>query len=370
MKKTLIAMAVLAASGASMAQVTLYGVVGAQYQDQKTTVNAAGVATETRSNGIQNVGAIGGGRFGMRGTEDLGGGLKANFQLEATANTADGTSTATSGAVANTSTGAITGATDQLFNRQSWVGLSGGFGSIQLGRTFTPLYEAASVADVFEDTGISTLGFFNTTGADFANRSSNGLHYTTPNTLGGFVVKAMYANLEAGTGTAPTATTSNGIRVGYAAGPLAVHVATTVTDVTTASPNVTARSDGQAIGFSYDFGAAKVHAGYVKGKTQANVGTDSTVENNETNIGVSVPVGAITLLGGLGRNSRTTVATGTEDATATGSGSDWALGAYYNFSKRTVAYLKTGVFGKYDFGGPSQNSRSISATSIGVRHAF
>lgn len=360
MKKTLIAMAVLAASGASMAQVTLYGVVGAQYQDQKQTVTTAGASVETRTNGIQNVGAIGGGRFGMRGTEDLGGGLKANFQLEATANTADGTATAT-----NTTTGV-----NQLFNRQSWVGLSGGFGNIQLGRTFTPLYEAASVADVFEDTGISTLGFFNTAGADFANRSSNGLHYTTPNTLGGFVVKAMYANVEGGTGVAPTATTSTGIRVGYAAGPLAAHIATTTTDVTTAGPNVTARSDGQAIGFSYDFGAAKVHAGFVRGKTQANVGLDNTVENNETNVGVSVPVGAITLLGSLGRNSRTTVANGGETDTATGSGSDWALGAYYNFSKRTVAYLKTGVFGKYDFGGPTQNSRAIAATSIGIRHAF
>jgi predicted porin len=352
MKKTLIAMAVLAASGASMAQVTLYGVVGAGYQNQKSTVVTAGTAVDTRNDGIVNVGAIGGGRFGMRGTEDLGGGLKANFNLEATANTADGTATAS-----NTTTGV-----NQLFNRQSWVGLSGGFGEVQLGRTFTPLYNVASASDVFEDTGISTVNL------TANNRVSNGLFYTTPNTLGGFVVRAMYSTLDTGTNVTPAATTANGIRVGYVAGPFAAHVGTGLIDTTAGA--VTGRSDGSAIALTYDFGAAKLFFGAIKGKNQANVGIDTYTENTESNVGLSVPVGAITLMGAIGRNTRTQITTGAEDVTATGTGGDWALGAYYNFSKRTVAYLKTGVFNKIDFGGATVNRIETSATHVGIRHSF
>jgi predicted porin len=381
MKKTLIAMAVLAASGASMAQVTMYGVVGSAYQNQKSTVVTAGNGVDTRADGIVDVGAIGGGRLGFRGTEDLGGGLKANFNLEAGVGTSNGFTTASTTAVGTHQPGQAAGQ-NQLFNRQSWVGLSGGFGALQLGRTSSPFTDVVGASDVFGGSGITTV---NLDGALGGTRQSNGVFYTTPS-MGGFVVKAMYALLDTGTsavnGTAQT--TANGLRVGYVAGPLAVHVGSGILDSTgvvgtTQAAGVTSRTDGQAIGFSYDFGAAKLFAGATKTKAQANVGVDSTVENTDSNIGVSVPVGALTLLGGLGRNSRTSIGTGTaaagtEDVTATGTGADWVLGAYYNFSKRTVAYLKTGVFNKIDFGAnlgtANANRIETSSTSIGIRHEF
>jgi len=339
MKKTLIAMAVLAASGASMAQVTLYGVVGGQFQAQKTETNTS----ETKADGFGNVGAIGSNRFGMRGTEDLGGGLSANFNLEATANTSDGT----------------TSANQQLFNRQSWAGLSGGFGAVRLGRSTTPFFDTIGMSDPFETTGLSTIGLDGTQTA--SGRVSNSLFYTTPNTLGGFVAKALYGTSDTSTSTTPNETTNTGFSVGYSAGPLAVSFAFGNAEVVTGT---TGETDGHALSATYDFGAAKLFAGYAKTKAEANTAVDSYIENDEVNIGVTVPMGAITLLAGLGRNSRTSVLSGVEIADGTGDGNDWVLGGYYNLSKRTVAYLKTGVTGKFDFGAKTTGS------AIGIRHAF
>jgi predicted porin len=359
MKKTLIAMAVLAASGASMAQVTLYGVVGGQFQSQKTdVVNAAGVSSETKADGFGNVGAIGSSRFGMRGTEDLGGGLSANFALEATANTTDGTTT--------------TSTAGQLFNRQSWAGVSGGFGAVRLGRAKTPFTETVDMSDPFETTGLSTVDLEDSQTP--SGRVSNSLFYATPNILGGFVVKALYGLSDTGTSTTDAKTTHTGLSAGYSAGPLAISLALGVADGVAGA--VSSKTDGQALSATYDFGAAKLFAGYAKTKAKADTAFDTYTEDNETNLGVTVPMGAITLLAGIGRNSRTYVVNGAEIGaatvsgvtTGTGDGNDWVLGAYYNLSKRTVAYAKTGVVGKFDFGAGA--SREVTGSAIGIRHAF
>jgi predicted porin len=348
MKKTLIAMAVLAASGASMAQVTLYGVVGGQFQMQETkAVNTTtGVITETNADGFSNVAAIGSSRFGMRGTEDLGGGLSANFALEATANTTDGTTT--------------TSTAGQLFNRQSWAGVSGAFGAVRLGRSKTPFNETIDVSDPFETTGLSAVGLDGTQTA--SGRVSNGLFYATPNILGGFVVKALYGASDTSTNTTPGETTNTGLSVGYSAGPFAASFGLGNSEVV--SSNGTLETDGQALSGTYDFGAAKLFAGYAK--TEQETSLIGSVENSEINVGVTVPMGAVTLLAGIGRNSRTTVSdtTGAEIAAGTGDGNDWVLGAYYNLSKRTVAYVKAGTVDKFDFGAKKTGS------AIGIRHAF
>jgi len=105
MKKSLIALAVMAAAGAASAQssVQLYGIVDIWFGSVKDGV---GAQSETKL----DAGGVNGNRFGLKGSEDLGGGLKANFQLEQGFNMDDGS------AVASTA-----------FNRQAWVGLSGGF---------------------------------------------------------------------------------------------------------------------------------------------------------------------------------------------------------------------------------------------------
>lgn len=123
MKKSLLALAVLTAiSGAASAQssVTLYGKVdvGLVYESG----NPAGKSLRVDS------GITGGSRIGFKGVEDLGGGMKASFQLE-TGFCADGANGATQ---PNFCTGS-----NQFMGRQAYGALSGGFGSVSGGRQYS-----------------------------------------------------------------------------------------------------------------------------------------------------------------------------------------------------------------------------------------
>ena len=115
MKKTLLALAVFGAfAGTTSAQsnVTIYGLVDMAIQHENDGAN-------TRT--ALDSGEFAGSRIGFKGSEDLGGGLKVNFQLES-------------------GFGADDGKLNQggrIFGRQAWVGMSGGFGSVNLGRQWT-----------------------------------------------------------------------------------------------------------------------------------------------------------------------------------------------------------------------------------------
>jgi predicted porin len=117
MKKSLVALAVLAAAGAASAQssVTLFGIVDAAYG--RVSGNGTSIT------GVSNSG-INSSRLGFRGTEDLGGGMSAGFWLEGQLSNDDGrgagTSTnnqATGGAIAG-----LNGGQGLTFNRRSTVG--------------------------------------------------------------------------------------------------------------------------------------------------------------------------------------------------------------------------------------------------------
>ena len=127
MKKSLIALALIGAfSGAAVAQsnVTLYGNVdvAARWTEQPTTVGTGATARVVQESvtGIDS-GHQSGSRFGVRGSEALGGGLNAIFALEA------GFSTDTGGFQFS----------DKLFGRQAYAGLSGGWGNLVAGRLAT-----------------------------------------------------------------------------------------------------------------------------------------------------------------------------------------------------------------------------------------
>lgn len=127
MKKTMIALAVLAAASATaqaQTNVALYGIVDVALR-YDTDVQAGKARTAVVS-GMMNTS-----RWGLRGSEDLGGDLKAHFQLE--------------GGI-NPDTGAQSEALS-LFDRRAFVGLSGKWGKVDIGRTptfgwdFTPVYD-------------------------------------------------------------------------------------------------------------------------------------------------------------------------------------------------------------------------------------
>ena len=142
MKKSLVALAVLAASGAAMAQssVTLFGVVDAGYAAGKGSVSDSTAMRTDR---------IGSSRLGFRGVEDLGGGMRAEFWLEAGVGNDSGAMSATnsnnqangSGITASSGTASINGGSQGLtFNRKATVGLVTSMGEIRLGRDYSPQF--------------------------------------------------------------------------------------------------------------------------------------------------------------------------------------------------------------------------------------
>ncbi|MBU0828125.1 MAG: porin, partial [Gammaproteobacteria bacterium] len=137
MKKSLIALAVLAASGAAMAQssVTLFGIVDATY--------AYGSGSVANKSQLTNSG-YNSSRLGFRGVEDLGGGMSASFWLEAGVNNDNGSGANTS---TNNQGAAAAGGGGLTFNRRSTVSLNGGFGEVRLGRDYTPQFWNLTVFD-------------------------------------------------------------------------------------------------------------------------------------------------------------------------------------------------------------------------------
>ncbi|GLC95149.1 porin [Cupriavidus sp. TA19] len=136
MKRSLIALAALSAmAGAANAQssVTLYGVIdiGIEYVNRVATApttlqpSLAGVAPVGKRFGLPSNGGLSASRWGLRGVEDLGGGLKAYFVLESQF---------------NPDTGALAGNTG-LFNRQAYVGLGNQYGKLTFGKQYSSLAE-------------------------------------------------------------------------------------------------------------------------------------------------------------------------------------------------------------------------------------
>jgi predicted porin len=337
MKKSLLALAILGAfAGVASAQtnVTVYGLVDAGVTFEGG--GAAGSVTKLAT-GVQS-----GNRLGFKGTEDLGGGLKANFQIE-------------SGFDLDTGTGRQ----GALFGRQAWVGLSGGFGAVGLGRQYTPLFIALDSVDPF-GTGLAGA----TTNLMYAGpvRANNAITYSTP-AMGGFSANVLYGLGEVAGNN--SANRNIGLSVGYANGPVAIVLAhENQADATNTNKNKTT-----LLGGTYDFGVAKLHAGYEAEKLDAAGG-----DFRDVMVGVSAPIGAGTILASyIQKKDRA--------SNSDRGGKQFALGYTYALSKRTNFYTAiaqirndsqgTNVVGDASSGGSApaagENSRAFN---IGIRHKF
>ena len=196
MKKSLLALAVLGAyAGAASAQsaVTLYGTldlsgryVKADGQDRRVSMAQDGVNSS---------------QLGIRGVEDLGGGLRAGFTLLSGINADSGT------------------ANGKFWNRRSTVSVFGNFGELRLGRDYIPTFWNLGIFDAF---GIVGLGASVIPRQLYGGtRSDNAIGYFLPPNLGGFYGQAMVAAAESGT-TADHPARYVGGRLGYAVGPFDV----------------------------------------------------------------------------------------------------------------------------------------------------
>ena len=177
MKKSLIALAVLGLSGAAMAQssVTLYGVADAGIgkieagSGLAAPLNDASDKTEFISGSMMNNGTS---RLGVRGVEDLGGGLKAGFQFETGLDLDNG------------------GSSSAFWSRQANIWLGGNWGTVKLGRQFTPSYLTTST---FELTGAALYSVLANTYkfAGIGRRANSAFTYMTPS-FGGFSAALAY----------------------------------------------------------------------------------------------------------------------------------------------------------------------------------
>ena len=242
MKKSLLAVAVVAALPAvayAQTSVTMYGIIDANIGTQ----NAGG---STQSKFAIESGGQATSRFGLRGSEDLGGGLAAIFNIEAGYKT-------------------DTGANDAaFFQRTAVVGLAGGFGTVRLGRTYSPGFLKQGSFDML---GYGLYGnhlnysvhpgvLGGTSGTVGSVRYSNGIFYDSPN-WGGFTVGLAYAAGEQNTDSKSRGNAFS-LAAGYSAGPASVgFYYDTENDITAAgvTPNKLKR-----IGFGggWNFGVARI----------------------------------------------------------------------------------------------------------------
>ena len=366
MKKTLIALAALGAmAGVAQAQssVTLYGVADA-FVGRITTKTQVGAAAESKlSQSVVNGSGLSSSRWGLRGTEDLGGGMSAVFTLESGFDISTGAN-ANPAAQGNT-----------LFGRQAFVGLAGGFGTVSLGRQYTA-YDALRGAtnNTYDSNTFATTGTVWKTGvADYQNRASNSIAYTSP-TFGGVSGAVVY-----GLGENKTATTSAennaSLHIKYANGPLLVGYAyqrekqiaggnyfganTTAVPAPLPAPAVTATESRKynLLGATYDFGVAKLVGGY-------NTAKNGTRDDKEYQFGVSVPFGAAALAAGYSRSK--SEGSGLADLKGTG----FSLLGTYSLSKRTTAYA--GVTNTKVETAPTAGftTTKVLTVATGLRHTF
>ena len=244
MKKSLVALAVLAASGAAMAQssVTLFGVVDAAYGVGKGSISNK---TQLKNSGYNSS------RLGFRGVEDLGGGMKASFWLEAGVNNDDGTGSASS-ALNQAQTAANVGTQGLTFNRRSTVSLEGSMGELRLGRDYTPQFWSETAFDPFGTNGVGTnisIGKGGLTGI----RASNSIGYLSPSMSGVKLWAQTYMGENAS--TAAKVGNGNAYRITFDQGAISAAYAGSKT---TTAAGVT--NDTSNIAGSYDLGVAKLMA--------------------------------------------------------------------------------------------------------------
>lgn len=367
MKKSLVALAVLGAlTGSAYAadSVQLYGIVDvgvAHYSNGNGSVTKLGT-------GIQS-----GSRIGLKGTEDLGGGLKALFQLETGFCANGGSAVQGTGPAVPSGNQYCTGG--GFMGRTSMVGLTGGFGTAVAGRIYSLTFDDQAAVDPFGYGLTGTISNIGTIGAPA--RVNQTVAYISP-TFSGFHVAGAYlfndglALIPANTTPTSTVSTTGGynLQAGYTNGPIWVSA-----DYLRANYyNGNALAKHSMIVGSYDFGVAKLAGMYAQDKLSNLDGTDAG-KLEAWMLGVTVPVGPGAILGSYTQSKNKDVAGTTSK--------QYAIGYTYALSKRTnlytsYAHITNGANTFAAVGDATgnnsapagSNGMSSSGFALGIRHQF
>jgi predicted porin len=312
MKKSLIALAVLgslAAAAQAQSNVTLYGRVD------------LGVARNLGNDYLVMQNGSGS-RLGVRGVEDLGGGLKALFNIEHRFN-------------------ADTGAAGSTFwAGRSVVGLEGGFGQVVLGREYTPARNIANRTDPWGGDTVAALEpiLF---GAILPSRQNNSITYTSPS-FSGLRAQAQVA-IDEVPGNDNEA--FYGVNLSYAAGPLSLAYGYDKSGVED--------NTWHLLTAGYDFGMFRLVGAYGQGKPEG-AGVTAADKHRSYMIGATAPLGAGEVKLGYGKLEAVDP---DQDVS-----SKFAVGYHYALSKRTTVY--------FDVANDSELANNKTGFDFGLKHNF
>jgi predicted porin len=346
------------AAGTAAAQpssVTIYGLI-----DQSVSKMNSGQSTLTffpntlvGRPGTWTVLASTSSRLGFRGSEDLGDGYKANFLIEHRFQPDTGTTEPRDGALTT------------FWNAASWVGLSGSFGEVRLGRQFVPAFYVAVATDPWSyDYNVGGAAAF-TRGGNGVTTAYNAVTYRSP-VAAGFSAEVMVAAAEGGAAAvnAPAGRVgrNTGANVQYSRGPL--WVAAAYND--SRQENTPIRNRYWTLGGAYDFGFIRPTISYAEGQ--------NNVSNNPRTrtmlIGATAPLGLGRLKmvvarydAALGQNFNASNASLPQTLTKGENTVKLGLGYEYFLSKRTSLHADIGT-------AKTQSVNRTSGVEGGIKHAF
>jgi predicted porin len=355
MKKLVLALMLAAGFGVAQAadQIQVYGIIDAG------VVVTDGVGTGGKQNATEMVsGTMYTSRFGVKGTEDLGNGLQAGFNLEMQVMPNDGTQGASSSS----------GAPNGPFQRASNVSLGGSFGKVTLGRQVSAAYQSFLVGDVQEGRNFGTGAIFYLDGSSFGGTTtksgvnsltgssflSNAVRYDTP--AFGPVSGTLFYTVGGVAGDGTLGNTDASSRriaiVNFNQGALKSSVFYNTADDSAGNEVATV----YGVGANYTVGKAKIGAGYTSLKNpskanQANSNFDLIQLTGAYRVAPKIELSA-------GFYDLSDKQNGGNDSKIT------SLMASYEFSKRTNAYAgvahsqNRGTSGFSAFGGGSANLNS------------
>lgn len=307
--------------------------------------------------------------FGLLGSEDLGAGYRAVFRVDA-------------GFVPSTGQSAVSAFNLPFYDRASWVGLESRFGTLHLGRDWSPTYTNMWMYDPTYNLGVGNLGHL----SNLLSRAivpnydwnSNSITYYTPAALGGFSAAIQVSPRGDGKGCdgngicTTTIDSYVGGRLAYDRGPIEISVALGQTGIT--HNTWVAQSSGKwtqaNLGVSYDFRVVKL-------LLALNQETFIDLHERRASIGVRIPIGIHYAWASYGvtRTDADAEHAGLYGAQA------FALGFVYNLSKRTalyasMAYLKNsglGTLSVEDVNSYTTNTLpggSTKGVEVGLRTSF
>ncbi|WP_321937718.1 porin [Paraburkholderia sp. J8-2] len=375
------ALVVFASAAHAQSSVTFYGVADSGFLYQ--SANASNFQSKTNLGHVYELkdGGIYSSIWGLKGTEDIGGGYKVNFKLQGSFNTANG----------KTGLADAPGAT-AVFNQQTTIGLSGPLGSIDAGRQIVPMIYAMADTDVrsaqyFGSILTGWLGLnqaarwqgLSTNGPIGALYDDNAIVYRSPKFYGAslaleYAPGGVPGQFQGGTRESAVLQYSNyGLNLAavyYNGHDTSPFTQTGPTTIVTAPSTGLNNNQFYYLGGQYTFHGFSVSTSYSRARNPSNMSAPKgfNLEMYSGGLGYRFsPVFKITS-GFYYLHDRNIGANHS---------AEYALGAEYNLSKRTLGYTQVGYVDNHGnmsqtitYGAPVPEGRSSTAVMVGIRHSF